>query len=422
MHLGDPVELRRTIPLIAGEKEPPIHYLDNMTAMLAPRFVLDAMLGYCTEVGSIPIRSGGGRAQHALGDRAARALFQARAQVAELIHAKATEIVFVESSVVALNMLSQMLQLTTGAQSIAGEVVTHEGEHYDNLLPWTARGGRPAIVKVGPDGEPSLDDYEAHLDGARLATISHVSHVTGAIRPVEAFAAACRSAGALSLVDASHSIGRMPIDVQRIGCDFMVFSSHNLLCPPGAGVLYVREGIADEIVPSVFGGGGVNRVDAGGNFFVLSDRPFRFEPGPVNIPGAIGLGAAAEAMRSYGMERIRVRDRALRQRILETLRAIPGIRVLGPSECEGAGIVSFATDVSKLFANDHLNVILSDRFRVIIRAGCLHAIPALHRLSTGEAGCVSTAPYTHEVDIDALGEALSTIQRPFMASGTEGRA
>jgi cysteine desulfurase/selenocysteine lyase len=203
----------------------------------------------------------------------------------------------------------------------------------------------------------------------------------------------------------------MPIDVRDLGCDFLVFSSHNLLCPPGLGVLYVREEAAQELVPFIFGGGGVNRVDGGGSFFVASDRPWRFEPGPINIAGAVGLGVAAEVMRRYGMKRVLEREAALRRSIVSTLEQIDGIRVLGPRGGGDVGIVSFATTASKLFANDHVSLVLSDRFRVFIRAGCLHAIPMLHRLSTGEAACVSVAPYNDDSDIEALGRGLEIIQR-----------
>jgi cysteine desulfurase/selenocysteine lyase len=260
-----------------------------------------------------------------------------------------------------------------------------------------------------------MEEYEERVQRARLAVLAHVSHVTGKVRPVADFSRACRDAGALSLIDASQAIGRMPVDVKAIGCDFLVFSSHNLFCPPGVGVLYVREEAAAELVPFLFGGGGVNRVDAGGSFFAASDRPWRFEPGPINIGGAVALGAMCRELEKLGMSRIEAREREMRREMLAAIEPIEGVRILGPGG-DGLGVLSIATDVSKLFANDHLAVVLSDRFRVIVRAGCLHGTPMLHRLSAGEAISAAVAPYNDRSDIEALALGLSVIQRALAKS------
>ncbi len=392
--------IRAEIPLLNGHT--PVHYLDSATASLIPRAVLSAWTRYFEEVAVSPMRSG-----HDLGLAASDALHEARTEVASFINASLSEVIFTSSATAALNMIGLMLEL--GADGREGQVVTNESEHYANLLQWMLRGSRPAIVRVGSTAEPTWEDYDAHLASARLATVAHVSHITGAVRDVRALAERCRRAGVMLAVDACQSIARVPIDVKELGCDFLVFSSQFALAPAGVGVLYVRREVLDQLAPPSLGAGNVHRVDAGGTFFTPTDSPWRFEPATPNIGGIVALRAGLSALRTAGMDAINANERALRARLIDTIRELPGARVLGPERADSIGIVSFASSSSRIASLDFLALALAERNRVQIRTGNLSGTPALLRLGVGEAARASTGPYTDAGDIEALGAALNAI-------------
>ena len=137
-------------------------------------------------------------------------------------------------------------------------------------------------------------------DRTRLVAITHASGVFGTITPVKEISRICRDRGALLLVDGTHSVPHMPVDVASLGCDFLCFSGDRMLGPSGSGVLWMKDPVLD---PLLLGGGMVGTVSSSG--YTLGEGYQRYEAGTPNIAAGIGLGAAVDYLAGIGMERIR---------------------------------------------------------------------------------------------------------------------
>src|SRR4029078_4185704 len=131
------------------------------------------------------------------------------------------------------------------------------------------------------------------------------------------------------LLDAAQSLSHLPLDVARLGVDFLAASSHKAFGPSGVGILWSKKEFLAKCPLYQVGGGMVslnNDVDVGG--FVPRDAPFKFEAGPPPIEATIGFGAAVKWMRAMGMEAIREHDLAMSRYLFDGLADIKGVRVL----------------------------------------------------------------------------------------------
>src|SRR5207249_10816959 len=127
---------------------------------------------------------------------------------------------------------------------------------------------------------------------------THSSSSLATINPVTELCGKARAMGALTVVDAAHSAGHMPVDVRELGCDFMAFSGHKMCGPTGIGALYARKEILDAIPP--WHGGGEMIVSVALEKSTFKKAPHRFEAGTPNIAGAIGLAAAIDYLDGSG--------------------------------------------------------------------------------------------------------------------------
>ncbi len=251
-------------------------------------------------------------AVHHSGQRARRALEQARAQVAQLIGADPREIVFTSGGTESNN-----LAIAGAAQAHpARRIVTSGIEHSSILAPLEAlaRLGRE-VVYVAPDREGRIAP-EAVADAldapASLVSIGLANAEVGAVQEAAAMAEPAARAGALFHLDAAQAVGRIAVRVRDLRCDLMTLSGHKLGAPAGIGALYVRDGVA--IAPALLGGPQESGLRAG----------------TPNLLGAVAFGAAVEAV-SAGLEEESARVGALSERLLALLRAaIPGLRLNGP--------------------------------------------------------------------------------------------
>src|SRR5678816_1173138 len=144
-------------------------------------------------------------------------------------------------------------------------ILLTEMEHHSNLVPWqllTERtGARLRFVPVREDGTLDLDQLPQLLTSeVKLFAFTHISNSLGTINPVAELCRQGRAIGAVTLVDAAQSAGHLPVDVQKIGCDFLAFSGHKMCAPTGIGALYGRAEILETMPP--WHGGIVSRISA----------------------------------------------------------------------------------------------------------------------------------------------------------------
>jgi cysteine desulfurase len=251
-------------------------------------------------------------AVHRSGQRARRALEQARAQVARLIGAAAREVVFTSGGTESNNLA---IRGVADAEPKGRRIVSSTIEHSSILAPLAYLAGRGVeIVRIAPyrEGRISPAAVTAALDAdTALVTLGVANAEVGTIQDVAAMAEPIARAGALFHIDAAQAAGRIPLRVDELRCDLLTISGHKLGAPAGIGALYVRAGVA--LAPAMLGG----PQEAG------------VRGGTPNLLGAVAFGVAAEAAGAHLAEESS-RVATLAARLLERLRAsIPDVRLNG---------------------------------------------------------------------------------------------
>ena len=228
-------------------------------------------------------------------------------------------------------------------------------------------------------------------------SLVQVSNTLGCLNPIGDVVALAHGAGALVLVDACQSLPHLPVDVQQLGCDFLVGSSHKLCGPTGMGLLWAREALLDAMPP--FLGGGEMIQDVYLDHSSWADLPHKFEAGTPAIGEAIGMGAALDYIKALGLERIQAWEQLLTRRLFERLQAIEGVKILGPTpdqQPHRGALAAFSVD--GLHANDI--AALLDSAGICIRSGH-HCTQPLHRhygLSATARASLSFTTTPEEID------------------------
>jgi cysteine desulfurase / selenocysteine lyase len=311
-----------------------VAHFNNAGAALAPQPVLDAVLSHLEREATI-----GGYEAAAEADDRVEAVYD---ELAALLGCDRDEIAVVENATRAWDMAFYSLAFEPGDR-----ILCARAEYESNviaLLQVARRTG--AVVEPVPNdehGQLSVAALGEMLDDrVKLIATTHVPTNGGLVNPIEDVGALARSAGVPFLVDACQSIGQLPLDVARIGCDMLSATGRKYLRGPrGTGLLYVRRELADRLEPPL--------LDLHAAEWVAEDRyeirpgARRFENWEGNVAAKLGLGEAARYARAWGVEAIEARVVALAERLRGGLGDIDGVRVrdLGVRRC---GIVSFTVD------------------------------------------------------------------------------
>ena len=267
-------------------------YFDhNATTPVAPE-VLETVVSCLGQV------YGNASSIHHFGQAAKQRLEAARRQVASLVHASPTEVVFTSGGTEADNLA--IFGVFRAAARPSAHFITSTIEHPAVLAPSVIlerEGVAVTRLPVGAGGSVNPEDVRRALRPETvLVSIMHSNNETGIVQPIAEIARITRAAGVLLHVDGVQALGKIPVDVEALGVDLYSMSAHKLCAPKGVGALYVRKGTA--IAPTAFGG--------------HHERDRR--PGTENVPGIAALGAAAElAARSLAVESERLA--ALRDRL-----------------------------------------------------------------------------------------------------------
>ncbi|MCL4786613.1 MAG: cysteine desulfurase [Verrucomicrobia bacterium] len=386
----------------------PLIYFDNAATSQKPRAVIDALVRYY-ERDNANVHRG----IHELSNRATAAYEGARARTARFINARsADEIVFTRGTTEGINLVAN----SWGAKNIkAGDVILlTEMEHHSNLVPWQLlaqrTGAKLAYVPVtGDEGLLDLSRLGSLLtEQVKLFAMVHISNSMGTVNPVAEMCAHARKLGVATLVDGAQSAGHMPVDVQAIGCDFFVFSSHKICGPTGIGVLWGRQELLDAMPPYQGGGEMILTVEYQQTEF--KKAPHRFEAGTPDISGPVGLHAAMDYLDAIGRENIFRHDQELAHYTYERLAALNGIRLFGPKQ-NRAGLVSFL--LQDVHAHDV--VTLADQAGVALRGGHHCTQPLMHRLGVESTARSSFYFYNTRDEVDRFVEVVKEIQKFFQA-------
>ncbi|MCD6482822.1 MAG: cysteine desulfurase [Candidatus Aenigmarchaeota archaeon] len=375
-----------------------IIYFDNAASSQKPIQVIDAIKEfYENHYANIH------RGIHTLSEEASEMYEESKKVVAKFINANSwREIVYTRNTTESLNIISQMVKLKKG-----DKVVTTIMEHHSNFLPWLRlkhqKGIKLEIVNLDENQELDMNDFEKKAKDAKVISVGHMSNVLGYISNIKEIRKIADENDSLLVVDGAQSVPHIPVDVKKLGIDFLAFSSHKMLGPSGIGVLYAKEEHLREAEPFLLGGGMISDVFI--DSFEEAEIPWKFEAGTPFIEGAIGLRAAVEYLTSIGMDEVEKREKELIRIMIDGLEEL-GIEYYGPKDLKKrGGLVSF--NIKDLNAHD-VAEFLNEK-KIAVRSG-LHCAHPLHR-ALGINGSVRASLYIYNTkgEVQKFLEALKEL-------------
>jgi cysteine desulfurase / selenocysteine lyase len=355
------------------------------------------------------------RGAHQLAEEATDAYEGARAKVAAFIGARSEEIVFTKSATESINLIAYaMSNAPTGSRfalTSKDRIVVTEMEHHANLIPWqqlaSRTGAQLSWFEVLPDGRLDLNSINSVITtDTKVVALTHQSNVLGTINPLEAIVARAHEVGAVVVLDACQSVPHMPIDVKKLGVDFLVFSGHKALGPTGIGVLWSNQ--LDDLPPFLFGGSMIENVTM--ESATWSPAPKRFEAGVPNMAQAVGLGAAIDYLEAIGMDKVFEHEMQLTKYFLEELQKVPTLKIVGPLDIENRGS-SISFTVGEIHPHD-LGQYL-DGQGIAVRTGHHCAWPLTRKLGVPATTRASLYLYNQESECDLLVKAIVDAQKYF---------
>jgi cysteine desulfurase/selenocysteine lyase len=398
----DVAAIRKDFPIF----ETGIAYLDSANTSQRPRQVTGAMMEYFEK-----FNSNIHRAAYRIAEEATIRYEATREKVRAFINAESTkEIIYTRGTTEAINLVAY----SWGRQNIkSGDlIVLTILDHHSNIVPWqilaAEKGAKIEYVDIDEKGELRQDQFAELLQrGPKLVAFNLVSNALGTINPARQMVAAAKAAGATVLVDGAQSTPHQPVDVRALGCDFYAFSGHKMLGPTGAGILYGRRQLLEEMPPFMSGGDMIKAVRIEGTTY--HDLPWKFEAGTQAIGEVIGLGAAVDYLSNLGMDAVRAHELEITEYAYEALSDVDGLTVYGPQPSRRAGVISFALDG----IHPHDLATIADRDQVCLRAGHHCAMPLMTRLGIPATARASFYVYTQRDEVDRLVSSIKEAQRIF---------
>lgn len=376
----------------------PLVYLDSAATTQKPNAVIDAISDYYRNDNSNVHRGA-----HALADRATVKFEAARSKVAAFLNAPdAKQIIWTRGTTEGVNLVAASWgrsNLTAGDRVLVSAM-----EHHSNIVPWQliagAVGATVEPIPVDATGTIDLQAFAAMLDNrVKMVSIGHVSNALGTINPVEQIISLAHAAGAKVLVDGAQAVSHWSVDVQKLDCDFYVFSAHKLFGPTGLGVLYGKRELLEAMPPYQGGGEMIETVSFAGTTF--NQLPYKFEAGTPDIAGAIGFGAAIDYLHSIDREAAAAHEQALLAYAEEKARATPGIKLIGTA-ANKTSVMSFILEG----AHPADVGVLLDKQGVAVRTGNHCAQPIMDQFCIPGTVRASFSFYNTFDEVDRLFAAL----------------
>ena len=413
-HASAPLDveaIRRDFAVLAREVNGrPLVYLDNASSSHKPRQVLDAERTFVEQH-----YSNVHRGVHTLSQEATDAYEAARDTVARFLGAPDSHgVVFTKNATEAYNLVAYSFGNASAGNRFAlgpgDEVCVTEMEHHSNLVPWQMlcerTGATLRWLPLTDDGRLDLTDLDALVnERTKVLAFVHQSNLLGTVNPVEVLVRRAREVGALVLLDAAQSVPHLPVSVADLDVDYLVFTGHKMLGPSGVGVLWGRQELLDAMPPFLGGGSMIEVVQMASSTY--APAPERFEAGTPVISQAVGLAAACDYLSELGMARVARHEAALTGRLLEGLRSLPGVQVIGPDSLQSRGsAVSFVVDG----VHPHDVGQSLDELGIAVRVGHHCAAPVCRRYGVPATARASSYLYNTADEIDALLEGLERVK------------
>ena len=399
-------KIRADFPILAREVYGrPLVYFDNAATSQKPQCVMDKITEMYTTVNSNVHRG-----VHYLSQVATDEHEAARKTVQRFINANSPdEIVFTRGATESINLVASSFCRTFCEPG--DEILITAMEHHSNIVPWQIQADMYGLsVKVAPinkDGELILEEFEKLISPrTKLIALTHISNVLGTVNPVNEIVKIAHNNKIPVLIDAAQSVQHAKVDVQKIDCDFLVFSSHKVYGPTGVGVLYGKEEWLNALPPYQGGGEMIENVTFEKTTF--NKLPFKFEAGTPDFVGTAALATALNYINSIGLDNIAHHEDELLKYATEKMLQIPGMRIIGTAK-EKCSVISFLVDDIHPY---DIGTLL-DKMGIAIRTGHHCAEPLMKELGIDGTARVSFAFYNTKEEVDLFIAGLKRIVSMF---------
>ncbi|MEI7485978.1 MAG: cysteine desulfurase [Chryseobacterium sp.] len=382
----------------------PLVYLDNAATSQKPNSVLEVWNKYYTE-----LNANVHRGIHTLSQLATEEMELSRRKVQKFINAKHDfEVIFTKGTTEGLNLIAYIL---TQKLKKDDEIIISYLEHHSNIVPWQLlcerTGAKLRVIPIDENGILQLDYLDQYLsEKTKVVSVNQVSNALGIVNPIEEIIAKTRkNSDAYIVIDGAQSAPHFTIDVQKMDCDFFVFSGHKMYAPMGTGILYGKQGILEDLPP--FHGGGEMIATCSFDGTTYAGLPFKYEAGTPNVGGNIALGAAIDFIEKVGQSTIQNHENALLEYAQRQLLEIENLKVYG-EKANRTGVVSFNLEGTGISSD--VGMIL-DKMGIAVRTGHHCTQPIMDFFNIAGTVRASFAIYNTFEEIDSLVEGVKKAQR-----------
>ena len=398
-------KIRNLFPILQTEiNGKPLVYLDNAATSQKPISVIETWEKYYKT-----LNANVHRGIHTLSQLATEEMEASRKKIQKFINAeKDYEVIFTKGTTEGINLIAYSISHLISEND---EIIISYLEHHSNIVPWQMlcerTGAKLKVIPMDENGVLQMDTLENMLsEKTKIVSVNQVSNALGIINPIDEIIAKTRQqSDALVVIDGAQSVSHFQIDVQKMDCDFFVFSGHKMYAPMGTGILYGKESALNKLIP--FHGGGEMIATCSFDKTTYADLPFRFEAGTPNVSGNIALGAAVDFIQSIGHEQIIAHEKTLLKYAQEQLLQIDGLKIYGRN-AEKAGAVSF--NLEGIGIASDVGMIL-DKQGVAVRTGHHCAQPIMNYFNISGTVRASFAVYNTLEEVDILVNAVEKARK-----------
>lgn len=389
--LSNIIEIRKEFPILSKQiYSKPLVYFDNAATSQRPRAVIDMV-----NLMNSSINGNIHRAPHKLSNDATALYEGARDKIKTFLNAThREEIIFTSGTTASINIIAG--SLAKSYLKRGDTVILSELEHHSNIVPWQFIRDEYGInIKVLPVDDNGLLLSNKLLDlidsSVKLLSVTHISNVTGQINPIEEMIELCHSKGVKVLIDGAQGIVHSKVDVQKLDCDFYVFSGHKIYGPTGIGVLYGKREMLEQMEPWMGGGDMIESVTFEKTTY--APLPLKFEAGTSNYVAAAALGSAIDFYNTLDKSFVNLHEDLIVNYLYDELKKIEGITIYG--ESIPGKIPLFSFNIKGTHPMDVATMM--DKTGIALRSGMLCAEPLMKRLNINGVVRASLLPYnTHE--------------------------
>jgi len=391
------MDIRNQFPIYKEFQNKNFVYLDSASTTLKHESVISKLKEYNSEYSANIHRS-----VYPIAEKATYEFEQSRLKVSKFINSKSEEIIFTKSATESINLVAYSWGLSNLQKNDV--ILISKMEHHSNMVPWQFVAKKTGcILKYIPvldDGSLDLESFESLLSSnVKLISLIHQSNVLGIVNPIEDIIKKAHKNKTLVMIDAAQSISHIEIDVEKIDCDFLVFSGHKMFGSTGVGVLYGKYDLLDQMDPFLYGGQMINKV--GEQNSTWNKVPLKFEAGTPNIGEVISLGASIDFIDSIGFSKMNQHLTSITNAYLELLNTFEEINIYGQANNRGP-VISF--NIKGVHPYDFCQIM--GQHNICLRAGNHCAQPLLERFGENSTNRISFQVYNTLDELSYFDEKL----------------